>query len=464
MVIAFIIMGVLMLLGVYFLSFTLTESRIARSQVKGTQGYYLAEAGINKAIWKLKYGDEWSSCFTTSTGCGTRSACDATWTDSFTTSTNALISNSTTTVTVVSPECGRGRITATSTIALAQGKTAQRVVETTVFQALGSLTDDAAIFSCTEGSEKIDIEKSDVRVYGNLFSNGKLEIDGNSTVKVYQSSSTSTDGKVLVVKGIDGENRIATSIAKCAENICETTSTCECTDKEVFDEWCQPGKCPPNEIGLAKVDFASASSTSFRSRAQVAEDAGDCRVFKEQGGVTTTLSTDCVFNSGEFDSLLGEVEGGGTLTLGSFATPTITYVTGPIDLEGGHLVVNGALVAEGRIKIESQITVNRPTATTASGLLAEGKIYFGPFSSLATTTITGVIYSMEKIKFYKLSKCKVTGGVIASKKLIIKKIDALTVILDNEIIRYGLGYKIDGIVVQPQFSPIITIEHWEETY
>ncbi len=40
----------------------------------------------------------------------------------------------------------------------------------------------------------------------------------------------------------------------------------------------------------------------------------------------------------------------------------------------------------------------------------------------------------------------------------------LNVTLDNDIILYGLGYKIDGITINPMFSPIINIEHWEETY
>ena len=52
-IIASLTLGILLLLGIYFLSFTITESKISESQKVATKTYYLAEAGINEAIWKL---------------------------------------------------------------------------------------------------------------------------------------------------------------------------------------------------------------------------------------------------------------------------------------------------------------------------------------------------------------------------------------------------------------------------
>jgi len=65
LIVAFLTLGILLLLGVYFLSFTLTDSRISKSQVSATQTYYLAEAGVNEAIWKLKNDSIWKNNFET---------------------------------------------------------------------------------------------------------------------------------------------------------------------------------------------------------------------------------------------------------------------------------------------------------------------------------------------------------------------------------------------------------------
>lgn len=486
-IIAFIIMGVLIISGLYFLSFTLTEGRIARSQTKSTQTYYLAEAGINKAIWKLKYdefatstdGDApWATCFVTSTApCGNCLG----WSATFSTSTNSLVPNSNITVTIQNSTstCAKGRIIATSTITLSGGKTAQRVIETTVFKALAGPTEGAAVFS-GGASENIDINFSKIKVYGNLFSNNNLNISWWSTVEVYATSSG--EGKVLAINNYNQSwTSSVTSTAICAKNICNTTTTCGCTDTDKFEE-CETGSCPPWSISTPLVDFDSATSTSFKTRAQAFENAGNCQVFcKKAGQATTTCSTKCVFTATEFDDLLWEVREDGTLTLGTSAIPTITYVTGQVELKGGrHLVVNGALVADGTIDIGtkskwtkgsekdegySSITVNRPTATTTSGILTKVKINIGLYSSVTETIITGVIYANDEISLVSLSNSfTVRGGIIGRKLSFVSVWQWFNFILDNEIILYGLGYKIDGTTINPVYSPIVTVEHWEETY
>lgn len=491
LIVAFIIMGVLMLLGVYFLSFTLTESRIARSQTMATQAYYIVEAGINKAIWKLRYDDTeadgdvpWETCFVTTTvACGDCLG----WSATFTTSMGELIADSSVVVGIQNStsSCARGKITATSTIAISGGKTAQRVVETTVFKSLDSPTQNAAVFS-GGASENIDVNNSKVRVYGNFFVNHNLNIDNDSIVEIYRSTATSTDGKALVVGNLLGDDQIATSVAKCAKNICNTTSTCACIDPDEFQE-CTETQCRPQPISTPVVDFDSATSTSFKERASSAEAAGDCQVFcKKEGQATTTCSTKCLFeDSDDFEDLLWEVRQGGTLTLGTAATPTITYVAGQVELRGGRrLVVNGALVADRTIDIGerykwtrggqkdegySQITINRPTATTTSGLLTKAKINFGQYSSIIDSTITGVIYANDETRLISLPKSFiVTGGIIGRKLAFTSVLEWFTFILDNEIVWYGLGYKmiIDGTPtsITPTYSPIVTVEHWEETY
>lgn len=487
LVIAFLIMGVLMILGIYFLSFALTESRIAKSQTVGTQTYYLAEAGINEALWKLKYDETeedgdvpWATCFVTSTAsCGNCTS----WSATFTRNTNLLVPNSTTTVTIQNSECARGRITATSTIALPGGRSAQRVVETTVFKSLASPTDGAAIFS-GGSSENIDIDFSKIKAYGDLFSNHNLNIKWWSTVEVYDNATTvEAEGRILAVGNYNkSAGSTVSSTAICAKNICQTTSTCRCVEYPEKFQKCEENECPPKNISMPVVDFDSATSTSFKERASSTEAAGDCRVFcQQEEGSPYQCSTKCVFDDDEFEELLWEVGENGTLTLNTTTTPGIVYVTGPVELRGGrHLVVNGALVADGTIDIGerykwtkggqkdegySQITVNRPTATTTAGLLTKAKINMGLYSSFTTTSITGVIYANDETRLVSLPKSfKVIGGIIARKLSFISVWEWFNFFVDNEIILYGLGYRIDGKTVKPEYSPIITVEHWEETY
>ena len=478
LILAFLILGVLLILGIYFLTFSLTESRISLSQKIATQAYYLSEAGINKAIWKLKNEDPWKTCFATSSigyGCN----CDN-WQSSFEIN---LLPNSTTTVSIVNSECAHGQLTATSTIMTSEKKTAQRVVKTTVYKSLASLTQGAAVFSGGT-SENIDIDYSKIRVYGNLFSNHNLKIKYSSTVEVYATGTAK--GKILAVGNYDDTGSAVSAYAKCAKNTCYTTSTCECLDKEIFDVWCQEGKCPPKSISTPIVDFDSTATTSFKERAQSAQNQDLCQNLCNGAtcicdGAPCSGNNKCILSGTEFEDLLWAAGEGGTLTLNSISSPQIVYVEGNINLKGGrNLVVNGALVANDTINIGeyykwtrggqkdegfSQITINRPTATTTSGLLTKNKINFGSYSSFTTTTITGVVYANNEIRLTSLPQSfTVRGGIIGRKLSFTSVLQWFTFILDDEIVRYGLGYEINGKPINPVYSPIITVEHWEEEY
>ena len=487
-VIALLALGILIFLSAYFLSFVLSESKISRSQEAATKTYYLAEAGINEAIWKLKNDDTitdgddpWEICFVSST-----EACDCNyWTDTFIKNTDFLLPNSTTVVSIENSECARGEIIATSTLTLPNGKTAQRIVKTTVFKSLASPTKGSAVFSGGT-SEDITIDSSKIKIFGNLFSNNNLIIRYQSQVDVYDNLDTEEEeGKVLVVNNLNLKNSTVSSTAMCAKNICNTTSTCVCTDTEKF-QTCEENSCPPRPISVPIVDFDSFASTSFKTRAQTAQDAGLCQNLCNGApcycdGVPCSGNNKCVLDSNEFEDLLWAAGEGGTLILNSTSLPGIVYVEGPIEIRGGrHLIVNGALVADDTINIGegykwtkggqtdegfSQITINRPTATTTSGLLTKRKINFGQYSSFTTTTIIGAIYANDEIRLTSLPKSFTLRGGIIGRKLSFNSVwHWFNFILDNEIMLYGLGYKINNQTIEPLYSPIITIEHWEESY
>ena len=457
LIITVLTLGVMLFLGTYFLTFALTGSRMSQSQEMAAKAYYLAEAGANQAIWKLKH--EWQSQFET----------EPDWSASFTQNTDLLIPNSTLAVTIQNSGCARGKITVTSTINLPGGKTAQRVIKAGVFKAIGSEINGIAVFSGGKGKhDELKIEGSRININkGNIFSNNKVKIEKKSDVTV--------EGKILAVKELqEKQDSTTTATAKCADNICNTTSTCGCQDTEKFEK-CVENKCPPKPIDMPKVDFKSKDENSYKNLALAAENAGNCKVFcKKEGQATTTCGTygnKCVFDWLDFANLLWfEVGQGGTLTLNN----DITYVKGSVWLRGGRtLIVNGVLVAERNIEIgkkyfwkwynqkhggDSQLIINNDNPTEkASGLLSKGKIEFGEYASFPAATTTGLLYASKEIKLRKIpTNLTIEGGIIAKKIKFENLQQNLNVSLNDAIIGNTLG--------NPEHSPIVSIEHWEESY
>lgn len=487
-IIALITLGVVLVLASYFLSFTTTELKISRSYEVSLQTYYLAEAGINEAVWKLKNDfstadgdDAWAECFVTSTialGC---SDCN-TWTDTFTKNTGNLTQNSSIQVTIKNSGCGEGEIVATSTVSLSGGKTAQRVVKTAVFKALASPTANNALMS-GGSSGNVEVSSSNLVIYGNFFCKNEL-LNKGSWIEVYDDPLTPDfDGKILVAGNYhEQQGGSASSSAYCASNICDSTSTCACEGSDEFDS-CNESSCTPKDRSLPLVDFDSLATTSFRSRAQVAQDAGQCQILCNglpcMCGLNPCAGNNkCILTAVEFSDILWAAGEDGTTTLNN----GITYVTGTIDLKGARrLIINGELIATGAVYMgvsnswkkggqtdsgTSHLKINRLTPTSSSGIVAQGNISFGQYSFLVPTVLTGVIYAYGNNDLYMDDvpvDLTVTGGIIG-RKLYIDNVNLVSLVLDNEVLNYGLGYIIDEEFINPTFSPVITTEHWEESY
>ncbi len=465
-IIAFLTLGILLLLGTYFLSFAITESKISQSQEIATKTYYLAEAGINEAIWKLK--NEWAEDFVRCVNYLEASCGDETcqnWSATTTISTDDLMPHGSIVVTMQNSACARGQIVSVGTINLAEGRTAQRIVKTGVFKAIGGPIEGIAVFSGGEGKhDELKIKSSTINIYeGHLFS--------NRNVKIEKKSEAIVEDKILAVREFkESADSTATALAICAENICHTTSTCACWDPGEFKE-CQENKCPVNPIPMPMVDFNSKDTSSYKERALAAENNGHCRVFcQKKDQDPYQCSEKCVFSWSEMDDLLWQIEEEGTLTLDN----DITYVEGSIWLRGGRsLIVNGVLVAEKNIEIgkkyfwekehekqegNSQLTINNDNkATKASGLLSKGKIEFGEYASFPNATTTGLLYANKEMKLKKMPDSLMLEGGIIAKKIKFENLQQnLNVYLNETIVANTLG--------NPAFSPVITIEHWEEAY
>lgn len=460
-IITFLTLGVLLLLGFYFLNFTLTESKISKSQVTGTQTYYLAEAGIAEAIWKLKNDPEWKTNFETEPGCRT-------WSASFS-KNGVLFTNGSYQVQIKNSDCARGQIISTAKLNLPGGKTSQRIIKTKVLKTIGSLTWDSAVFSGGT-SENIEIMFSKLNIYnGNLLSNHNLDIKYDSEVRVYDNPDTSSilEGQVLVNGNITvKDSTLDNCEVKCAKNVCE-----QCLN-QTHNEICEV--CPSDIISMPMVDFDSKDPNSYQNQTQTAQNTGQCSVLCNE----VLCSTKCVFTTSEFEDLLWQVGKEGTLTLNN----KITYVTGPIELRGGrNLRINGTLVADDSLDIGerscwtrggrkdcgfSQITITDPGIGIPSGLLTKSKINFGPYSSFQDIEIVGLVYANDEIRLVSLPlSFNLTGGMLARKIALTSIWSPLNIYLDNLIISEGIwAGPLPPEGEKPPYSPVVTVEHWEESY
>lgn len=458
-----VIMSALMILGIFYVSYAVVETRISKSENSATNSYYIAEAGINEAIWKLKNDHSASDG-------------DSAWADDFINITDWSSSFSRSylggsySVSIQNTDKGEGNITSTATMPVNGGSVSQRVVKSGVFRAIGDPAARSAIF--TSGpSENLQIDMSDVNIYnGNLFSNKNLSLNWYVRVKVFDDPGTETlEGKIM-----------AANVYSICEHPCDSTaeSTAICA-KNACSQNCEgysPGvtSCPPDPVYLPAVDFDSSSQYSFKSRAQAAQDAGQCHILCNG----SQCSNKCVISLSEYRAFTDQVGRYGTVTFNN----EITYVTGSIsdasrnNNRSYNIIVNGALVVDGSMEfgnsyLYGNITVNRPSDSSPSGLLAKGKIKIASYicAYSGAMDIEGVIYSTDVVDISPRD-CpffvNITGSIIGRKVNIgyLRISDGLNITYDNDIILYGLGYKVGTQIIAPLYSPVISIDHWEESY
>jgi len=221
---------------------------------------------------------------------------------------------------------------------------------------------------------------------------------------------------------------------------------------------------------------------SYKEKAEQAELYGQCSVVgKNSADTVIVTSNKCLFSEKEFENLFKDIGEGGTLILehkaNQFAISTY-YVQGGITLEKERtLEINGVLVAENTVDIaisrrsNAYLVINDPGVGVPSGLLTQGKMNFGgkKFKKRGPQEIdvTGVLYAAEEIKFESLiNTFNVKGGVITRKFYFDSGwSNPLNIYLDNDIIREGVW---GGTTPPPGeilfYSPVVTVEHWEESY
>lgn len=387
LLITIFIMFLILSLSVYVLNFSTTESKIADSQVRGNKTYYLAEAGIQEMVWKLKNDAAYKNSFET----------DPLWTASFTRSNPFGADNGSYTVAITNTSLAHGNVISTGAINI-NGKISQRIIKTYIYRALGQ---SGIGSSASYADSNIDISSSNVNYTGgNAHSNGVFNINGASNVNIQAD---------LEAVGNYNENQQATVTVGGS---------------------IRAANYPPpaaTAITMPAVDFDSNNSSSMKNKATI------------------------YYTPDQFEDL---IENNPSLTLNG-----IIYVSGHTEIENNiNFTINGLLVVNGNLEIENigNLTVNSATGTP-SGIMANGKMKFK--DDLGNVNINGALYSSTQLTIEDADAGQnftINGGTASRKLTISNSSRTINIIFNNQILT-------DTLAPAP-FSPVLTVDHWEEEY
>jgi len=445
---AFLALGVILLLGTYFLSFALEEEKISELEEKNDQVYYLAEAGLREALWKLSNDQEWKNNF--------ERDCD--WSSETATRENTLFPDGSYQFQVENSDCATGEITATSTLILNDEEEIHKVLSVDVSRKLVTVNRSSALYSGWEESQNITVSDSVLSVSkGNIFSNNILDIKNGSYISVSDDPDTEElEGRALAAGNLIISDSTLEAEARCAANAC--TEECEGYEFGV------PG-CPPERTESPIVDFNSIDNpNSLKNLAQDEENAGQCEILCN--GIP--CSAKCVLSGSEFASLLAEAGSLGTLTLNN----DITYIEGGVEVDlWQELSVNGILAVDGDVKIWKgifqRLIIKEPQPDAPAGLLTAGKVSLGKLSFLAQTNVTGIIYAEDEIRIEgQTNEFEVLGGILGKKITIEDVSRGFNVTLDNEKVSRALNLSLPSGTVQPsaEYSSETKLADWREIY
>ncbi|MFH1029760.1 MAG: pilus assembly PilX N-terminal domain-containing protein [bacterium] len=395
---AILITSLLLGIGIFFLTSTISESRISEGYSISQDAYYLAESGIEYAIWKLKNDTSWETNFET----------DPSWTQSYT-GGSLLFPNGSYDIMIENYDFAKADIISTSTILIGD-RTSQRVIKTKIFKAIGgSAIDNSALFA----DRDIIISASNVNVdEGSIFSNGDILAENSSIINVADK--------------VQAFNEI-TVISSASINASEIHAS----------DWNPPA---PEQIAMPAVDFDSSDPSSFKSLA---------------------IAQGQYYTKPEFRSIL---DNNPNLVLNG-----VVYVTGNVDIENGHnLTMNGVLVTNGRIDIGDNKPHSEPCPVDSaifsighnpsqpSGIFTKNNITFK--ECVNSVNISGIIYANNTIDLNNryCSSFIINGSMLARDISIFVISNGVTINFNEDVVVDTLG--------GGGFSPVITVEYWEEEY
>ncbi len=312
-------------------------------------------------------------------------------------------------VTITNSDLAHGEIVSTGIIDIGSGKTTQRIVKTYVYRALGSGGVTVGE-NCGYADGNIDISFSYVNFFGgSAHSNNTFNINSLSIVNV--EKNLNAVGNL----NLNWSAQLNVGSSTYAANY-------------------PPAASP---VTMPAVDFDSDDANSFKNRADV------------------------IYTEDDFEDLMWNNQ---NLTLND----DIVYVEGDVEMRGAQkITLDGLLVIDDDLIVgkhffwgfrfgHNSIIVNH-TSGKPSGILVKGKIYFKTFTG--DIDVDGVIYANDQLTVSSFPlgySFDVVGAMIARKLSLTSVWQAINITRDEDILNETIG--------STTFSPVITVEHWEEEY
>lgn len=400
LIITILLMSLILFLSIYFLSFSVTEKKIAHSQTLGAKTYYLAEAGIAEMVWLLKNNETYKNNFET----------DPNWAANFTRDNPFGADSGSYTVTITNSSLAHGEIVSVGAINIDSDKTSQRIIKTNAYKALGeSGVEDNSGYA--DGN--IDISSSNVNFFnGSAQSNNVFEINNSSNVNI--ASDLNSVG-----------------------NYNEHKSVNVLIAGDIYAANYPLG--PADEILMPATDFDYYKNLAIASSTYYTEAEFEDYL---KSTLTPTLNNAVTYVSRDV-----KIKGGRVLTIneGLLVVDRDFEIGSKQDWEGG----SGP----------SSIIINH-SSSTPSGILAGRHVDFKQYTG--EVDVDGVIYASDLMNLSNLdsytTNFDIIGGLIA-RKLTITSCwlpTYVNITHDNEILVDVLG--------ATSFSRVVTVEHWEEEY
>lgn len=409
-----VIMAVIVAMMFLFSDALFSEQAISSNQKSATVCFHLAEAGVQEAVWRIQNDSTTRNTFLNTTSGLT----------TFSHSTN-LMPNASYTVQIQNTAKGAATITGTGYYQVGI-KQAKRVVTTKVTKATTPppYDYDGAIFTGgSTGEEDITFSNATVNITGEeLQDHDNDPLTPEIMVPIASLISNRdiwyTDSTISVAKDI---------LAK--RNIRKTRSTVTAggvIQEDVSETYTMPG-----------VDITSADPDSYKSLAQAQNQ---------------------YFTANAFRSLLNNP--------GNLTYTGIVYVSGAgftID-KNETLTINGILISEGNIDIgknnsNGSLIINT-NGTDPSGIISLAKLNV---NSTGVLDVEGIIYLGDRFQFDPYDNSvpaaqtiNIEGGILT------RRIDGngpriLNIELNKELINQALD-------PNPDETPVIQVQHWEEEY
>lgn len=408
-----VIMTVMVAMMFFFADALFSEYAIAQNQRSATASFHLAEAGIQEAVWRIQH--------------------DATTRNTFLNTTNGLttfshnnpMANASYTVTIQNTAKGAAIITGTGYFDVGI-KQAKRVVTTKVTKATTPppYDYDGAIFTGgSTGEEDITFSNATINITGEeLQDHDNNPLTPEVLVPIASLISNRdiwySDSVINVAKDILAKRSI--------RNTRSNVNVGGVINDNVSDTYTMPA-----------VDVTSTNPDSYKSMAQAQNQ---------------------YFTATAFKNLLQ--------TQGSLTYTGIVYIAGSgLTIKNNQsLTINGTLVSEGNIEVgknptKGTLTINT-NGTAPSGIISLAKLLVNDGGVL---DVEGMVYLGDRFSFDPYNRnfpqaqtINIEGGIL-SRRTEGNGPRILNIKLNKDLINQALD-------PNPNETPIIQVQHWEEEY